>query len=95
MIKIKKIAFKFYNHLKGSDSQSFHKISPKQAGSGALRPNQIMKTKIYFLIGKSNLTPNREYTVAEYLTTVTDPKIRKYLTMCILSEHSLVIEKGC
>ena len=37
---------------------------------------------------------NREYTVAEYLTTVTDPNLRKALTMYILSEHSLAIEKG-
>ena len=34
-------------------------------------------------------------TVAEYLTTVTDPKLRKALTMYRLSEHSLAIEKGC
>ena len=37
---------------------------------------------------------NREYTVAEYLTTVTDPNLRKALTMYRLSEHSLAIEKG-
>ena len=38
---------------------------------------------------------NREYTVAKYLTTVTDPNLRKALTMFRLSEHSLAIEKGC
>ena len=37
---------------------------------------------------------NREYTVAECLTTVTDPNLRKALTMYRLSEHSLAIEKG-
>ena len=37
---------------------------------------------------------NREYTEAEYLTTVTDPNLRKALTMYRLSEHSLAIEKG-
>ena len=37
---------------------------------------------------------NREYTVAEYLTTVTDSKLRKSLTLYRLSEHSLAIEKG-
>ena len=37
---------------------------------------------------------NREYTVAEYLTTVTDPNIRKSLTMYKLSEHSLAIGKA-
>ena len=40
------------------------------------------------------LVLNREYTVAEYLTTVTDPNVRKALTMYRLSEHSLAIEKG-
>ena len=40
------------------------------------------------------LTLNRKYTVAEYLTTVTDPNLRKALTMYRLSEHSLAIEKG-
>ena len=37
---------------------------------------------------------NREHTVAEYLTTVTDPKLRKALTMYSLREHSLAIERG-
>ena len=41
------------------------------------------------------LALNREYTVAEYLTTVTDPNLREALTMYILSEHSLAIEKDC
>ena len=36
----------------------------------------------------------RVYTVAEYLTTVTDPNLRKALSMYRLSEHSLAIEKG-
>ena len=40
------------------------------------------------------LALNREYTVAEYLTTVTDTNLRKALTMYRLSEHSLAIEKG-
>ena len=40
------------------------------------------------------LALNREYTVAEYLTTVTDPNVRKALTKNRLSEHSLAIEKG-
>ena len=37
---------------------------------------------------------NREYTEAEYMTTVTDPTLRKALTMYRLNEHSLAIEKG-
>ena len=36
----------------------------------------------------------RECTVAEYLTTVTDPNLSKALTMYRLSERSLAIEKG-
>ena len=39
------------------------------------------------------LSLNRDYTVAEYLTTVTDAKLRKSLTRYRLSEHSLAIEK--
>ena len=35
---------------------------------------------------------NREYTVAEYLTAVTDSKLRNALTMYRLSEHA--IERG-
>ena len=41
------------------------------------------------------LALKKEYTVAEYLTTVTDQKLRKSLTMYRLSGHSLAIEKGC
>ena len=37
---------------------------------------------------------NREYTVAEYLTTVADLNLRKALAMYRLSEHGLAIEKG-
>lgn len=40
------------------------------------------------------LTLNREYMVAEYLTTVTDRKLRKMLTMYTLSGHNLAIETG-
>ena len=40
------------------------------------------------------LTLNRQYTVAEYLTIVTDKNLRKALTMNRLSDHSLAIEKG-
>ena len=37
---------------------------------------------------------NRQYTVADYLSTVTDKNLRKTLTMYRLSDHSLAIEKG-
>ena len=40
------------------------------------------------------LARNKEYTAAEYLTTVTDPYLRNALTMYRLSENSLAIEKG-
>ena len=40
------------------------------------------------------LALNREYTVAEYLTTVIDTNLRKDLTMYRPSEHSLAIENG-
>ena len=37
---------------------------------------------------------NRQYMVADYLTTVTDRKLRKTFTRYRLSEHSLAIETG-
>ena len=37
---------------------------------------------------------NREYTVSSYLSTVTDEKLRKTLTMYRLSDHKLAIETG-
>ena len=40
------------------------------------------------------LALNRQYTLANYLTMVTDKNRRKTLTKYRLSEHSLVIEKG-
>jgi hypothetical protein len=67
--------------------------------SNTIRPNQIMrKQKDNYLTHwkefakklsklECYLALNREY-------TVTDPKLRKSLTMYRLSEHSLAIEKG-
>ena len=40
------------------------------------------------------LALNREYTVAGYLNTVTDPKLRRCLTRYRLSDHRLAIETG-
>ena len=37
---------------------------------------------------------NRQYTVANYLTTVSDKKLRKTLTKYRLSEHNLAVEVG-
>ena len=133
MIKIQKRDVKFYNHLKGSDSQTFHKAityremnlekSPlsklvlglcsqtktdptEPQDSNRIIPNQIMRKQKdnYLTHWKESLKTlsklecylalNREYTVAEYMTTVTDPKLKKALTMYRLNEHSLTIEKG-
>ena len=74
--------------------------------SNTIRPNLIMrKQKYIYLTNWKELTKkhsklecylalDREYTVAEYLTTVTGLKLRKALTMYRLREHSLAIEKG-
>ena len=71
-----------------------------------IRPNQIMnqqkqKYENYWIEttktqSKLNcyLALKRQYTVAEYLSMVTDNKVRKTLTMYRLSEHSLAMEKG-
>ena len=81
-----------------------HPTEPQD--NSTIRPNQIMrKQKDNYLTHWKELTKkqsklecylalHREYTAAEYLTTVTDPKLRKALTMYRLSEHSLAIEKG-
>ena len=107
IIKIQKRDIKFYNHLKGSDSQTFHnkaityremnlekspqcKLVPglcsqtdptEPQDSNTMKPNQIMRELNYnYLTHWKEITKNlecylalnREYTVAEYLTTVTD-----------------------
>ena len=109
MIKIQKIDVKFYHHLKGSNSQTFHnkaityrkfnlEKSPlrklvlglcsqtqtdptEPQDSNTIRPKQIIrKQKDNYLAHWKELTKqqskldcylalNREYTVAEYLTT--------------------------
>ena len=70
--------------------------------SNTIRPNQIMrkqKDTLERITKKQSqlefyLALTREYTMSEYLTTVTDPHFRKTLTMSRLSEHSLAIEKA-
>ena len=71
-----------------------------------ISPHQIMRelkyyyltywTELYIKMSKVEcyFALNRECTVAEYLNIVTDPHLRKALTMYRLSEHSLAIEKG-
>lgn len=71
-----------------------------------IRPNQIItKEKDKYITYWNQLTQsqhkletylalNRQYTVADYLSTVTDKNLRKTLTMYRLSDHDLAIEKG-
>ena len=40
------------------------------------------------------LALNRQYTVANYLTTITDQNLRKTLTKYRLGGHNFAIEKG-
>ena len=130
IIKIKKRAFKFHDHLKESNPDTFHNIALNHgenlqecplsqmvqglytqtlAQSTDGKPtglNQIIrKQKESYLAHWKETTQNqskmecylslkREYTLAEYLNTVKDPKLRKALTRYRLSEHSLAIEKG-
>ena len=76
-------------------------IIPQQIRTKQIINQQKQKYENYWLEttktqSKLNcyLALNRQYTVAEYLSTVTDNKVRKTLTMYRLSEHSLAIERG-
>ena len=130
IIKVKKRALKFYNHLKESNPDTLHNIAlnhreklqgcplsklvqelytqtqAQQPDGKPIRPNLIIRKQkenymTYWKETTQNqskmecyLTLKREYTFAEYLSTVNDPKLRKTLTRYRLSEHSLAIEKG-
>ena len=130
IIKVKKRALKFYNHLKESNPDTLHNIAlnhrenlqgcplsklaqelytqtqAQQPDGKPIRPNLIIRKQKenYMTYWKETtqsqskmecyLTLKREYTFAEYLSTVNDPKLRKTLTRYRLSEHSLAIEKG-
>lgn len=71
-----------------------------------IRPTQIINTEKYKYIThwtntiknqqklECYLALNQEYTMAKYLSTVTDVKLRKVLTMYRLSEHSLAVGTG-
>jgi hypothetical protein len=125
-------SIKFYNHLKGTDSQNFHnkaityreinlEKSPlsklvlglcsqtqtdptEPQDSNTIRSNQTMrKQKGNYLTHWKSFTKkqsklecylglHREYTMAEYLTTVTDPNLRNDLTMYRLSIALLLRE---
>ena len=116
IIKVKKRALKFYNHLKESNPDTLHNIALKhsdnlqgcplsQLAQGLcaqtqaqppdrkpIGPNQIIrKEKESYLTYWKETTQNqskmecylalkREYTLAEYLSTVNDPTLRKVLT---------------
>ena len=70
------------------------------------RPNQIIKTQKekylkHWTVATEKqsklecyLALNRKYELAGYLSKVSDPKLRKVLSMYRLSEHSLSIETG-
>ncbi len=71
-----------------------------------IRPTQIINTEKHkYIIHWTNTIKNqhklecysalnREYTAAIYLSTVSDVRLRKTLTMYRLSEHSLAVETG-
>ncbi len=71
-----------------------------------IRPNQIIKTQKenYLTYWKETtekqsklecyLALNRDYTTAEYLSTVKDCKLRRQMTRYRLSNHTLTIETG-
>ena len=75
----------------GEKDTQTHPTEPQD--SSTIRPNQIMrKQKDNYLTHWKEFTKkqsklecylalNRVYTAAEYLTTVTDPNLRKALTM--------------
>ncbi len=79
---------------------------PQDSNANSSRPNHIINkqkekyieywketTKTQSKL-QSYLTLKREYTLANYLSTIKCPKLRKMLTTYRLSEHSLAIEKG-
>ena len=87
--------------------QGLHTQTQAQLPDGKpIRPNQMIRKQkeIYLAYWKETtknqskmecyLSLEREYTLAEYLNTVNDPKLRKALTRYRLSDHSLAIEKG-
>ncbi len=71
-----------------------------------IRPTQIINTEKHkYITNWTNTIKNqhklecysalnREYTMASYLSTVSDVRLRKTLTMYRLSEHSLAVETG-
>uniref|UniRef100_A0A671U6T8 ribonuclease H n=1 Tax=Sparus aurata TaxID=8175 RepID=A0A671U6T8_SPAAU len=79
---------------------------PRDHNTKPIRPNQIInqQKEIYIAYWKETtkrqsklkcyLTLKRNFTLANDLSTVTDAKLRKALTMYRLSEHSLAVEKG-
>ncbi len=85
------------NNIQHQDTEtSIHKI----------QPNQIIKAQqendLTYWKGTTeklsklecNLALNRDYTTAEYLSTVKDCKLRRQMTRYRLSNHTLSIETG-
>ena len=83
-------------HLPQSSYTITHKIRPNQK----ITKGKEKYTSYWNYITHSQhkveiyLTLNRQYTVAEYLTTVTAKNLTKTLTVYRLSDHSLAVEKG-
>ena len=88
----------------GSEAQFTNPNQPHRASGQHSTKSSQNKNKNISPIGKTPqknqsklqcyLALNRQYMVADYLTTVTDRKLRKTLTRYRLSEHSLAIETG-
>ena len=87
-------------------SQTCPTNTTQDQSTSPIRPNQITKQSKQNYIThwqtqtkaqskmQCYLTLNRQYTIADYLSTVTDQQTKRTLTKYRLSEHSLAVEKG-
>ena len=91
-------------------SQLVHRLSSNSTGHQdrphTIQPNQIIaKEKDNYINYWTSTTKtqsklqcylalNRQYSMADYLSSVTDLRLRKTLTMYKLSDHSLALESG-
>ena len=98
-----------YQELKPENNalgRSVLQLTSQTDNKNIATPNQITKTqKEKYLKHWTDATAkqsklecylalNRKYELAGYLSKVSDPKLRKVLSMYRLSEHSLSIETG-
>ena len=87
-------------------SQTCPTNTAQEQNTSPIRPNQITKQlkENYISYWQTQtkaqskmqcyLALNRQYTIADYLSMVTDQQLKRTLTKYRLSEHSLAIEKG-